>query len=94
MGTIDLKLKPKHQDSVIARMLDNKNMIEYLKKDVLPFTYQMQDWEKKEYKELYEAKLQELEDQKKYIRENEAPLNLILCEYGTSVAVFIHKYIL
>ena len=89
-----LQLKPKHQDTVIAHMLDNKSMIEYLKKDVLLFTDQMQNWEKKEYKELYEAKLQELEYQKKYIRENEATFNLILCEYGTSVAVFIHKYIL
>ena len=92
MNTI--KLNAKHQDSVIGQILELKNQITYHTENIAPFYSEMQAWEAKEYKSVYDENISRLSELKNMLIENESIFNEILSSYNLTVAVFINKYIL
>lgn len=88
-----LKLQPKHEDTVIAKMLSLKSQINYHIENVAPFYSEMEKYEAKEYKEIYSENVTELNEKKQYILENEMLFNNILSLYGLTVTIFLVRFI-
>lgn len=89
-----LILKPQHETTSIGLMLQYKSAIEYHNKNIAPRFNEMEKWEQKEYKKNLIDYTNSLEDNKKYIIENESFFNELLSQYNLSVSIFINKYIL
>jgi hypothetical protein len=88
-----LKLKARHQDSVIGQILSVKSAVNYHNDVVLPRYKEMDVWEANEYEVLNQKNLTELERLENYIKHHEALFNELLCEYDLTVTTFLAKYI-
>lgn len=88
-STIKLKLKPKHEDTLIARMIDTFRQIIYHMTEVIPCYSKMKPWEEKEYRGVHENNLAKLEDMKQTLLANKDAFKPMLAEYGLTVDKFL-----
>lgn len=86
-----LQLKSKHEDTLIARMLDTFQQIIYHLTDVAPFYSKMEPWEEKEYRGVYESNLSKLEVMKQTLLSNPEAFAGILAEYALTVDKFLSE---
>lgn len=91
MKTTDLK--PQHQTTQIAKLLDAKAQVEYLNTQVVPHFSEMESWEVTEYKAILKDYTDKIEMLKAYIIKYEADFNDILWYYDLTVTTFIAKHI-
>ena len=89
-----LKLRPEHQDTIIAKMLSLKSQIQYMNENVMPFLPDMEKWEAKEYSNVHAGYVRDLDEKKERIIEHEAYFNRILNHYNLTVVIFLAKFIL
>ncbi|MDB5288549.1 MAG: hypothetical protein JWR05_3498 [Mucilaginibacter sp.] len=89
-----LALKPQHETTVIGQLLSLKSQLVYHAKNTAPFYNEMAIWEMKEYKAVNEDNEVEFLRLKNILISNQSTFNVLLSEYGHSVAVFVNKYLL
>jgi hypothetical protein len=86
-----MKLKPEHQDTVIGTFLSVERQIKYHIKNTLPFYAEMEEWDRKEYQEIYKSNIEQSEAMAVYMMQNESIFNKLLSDYGLTVILFIAK---
>ena len=85
-------LKPQHQYSVIGQTLSLKSQIDYHNQEIKQFLNEMEYWEAKEYKEVYNDNIKRLNDNINYMKSEESHFNDELSTYGYTVTVFVAIY--
>ena len=87
-----LKLKPQHEDTIIAKYLTLLNSINYNKLNIEPYYNNMELWQQKEYIEVNNENLKQLEMYKLTMIEYSDIFNNILSHYNTTVTLFLYSY--
>lgn len=82
------KLKPKHQDTVIASVMANANAIKYHNDSIKPHLENTDKNTKREYEEIYADYVKELNKGLKHMDAFNKTFNSILCEYNYTVEEF------
>lgn len=88
-GLITMKLEPKHEDSVIGKLLDLKRQIVHHQQNIQPRYGELEPWEIKEYHELHVGNMTRFGYFKDYIRTERILFDEILADYGLTVDQFI-----
>lgn len=86
-----MELQPKHQDSVIGKLLNLKKQIEYHRKHIQPRFGELELWEKKEYHAVHLQNMMRFGYYKDFIKAEANIFNELLNEYGHTVDSFIEK---
>jgi len=88
-----IKLITKDTDTVLQKLIDLKNTIEYDKENISHFYDLMEAWEKKEYKQILSEKETELIETIEYCKKHSLVFDELLKKYGLNLESFINTYI-
>lgn len=88
-----LKLQPKHEDTVIGRILDIKKQIEYANQNIVPHFDEMKKWEVKEYQSVLDNYIKEFNELMEALNKDKSLFDMILKEYNLDVDKFVDKYL-
>ncbi len=87
-----LKLKPQHEDTIIAKYLTLLNSVNHNKLNIEPYYNNMELWQQKEYIEVNNENLKQLEIFKQIMINNQSIFNDILSHYNITVTLFLYCY--
>lgn len=85
------QLQPRHQDSVIGRVIEARSQVIYHLNETVPYYDKMQEWEKKEYIAVLSDSRKEFSDLIEYIQENEKHFDDLLFSYGHTTSTFLKE---